>query len=114
LKAKFISDPFTNGGDRRRSWAAAIAAVVGRRLSYCLISMGALVCAQWTFWTLTPTDATFLVWVGALGFFSGIYFGWLPLFLPELFPTAARSTGAGVRVQLWTHPDCRNDRTEQG
>ena len=25
-----------------------------------------------------------------------MYFGWLPLFLPELFPTRARSTGAGV------------------
>src|SRR5262249_4570370 len=31
-----------------------------------------------------------------LGFFSGIYFGWLPLFLPELFPTRIRSTGSGV------------------
>jgi hypothetical protein len=31
-----------------------------------------------------------------LGFFSGIYFGWLPLCLPELFPTRNRSTGAGV------------------
>ena len=24
------------------------------------------------------------------------YYGWLPLFLPELFPTRARSTGAGI------------------
>ena len=31
-----------------------------------------------------------------MGFFSGIFFGWLPLFLPELFPTRVRSTGAGV------------------
>jgi hypothetical protein len=43
-----------------------------------------------------PTDTSFLLWVAALGFFSGIYFGWLPLFLPELFPTRVRSTGAGV------------------
>jgi hypothetical protein len=43
-----------------------------------------------------PTDPSFLYWVGALGFFSGIFFGWLPLFLPELFPTRVRSTGAGV------------------
>ena len=28
--------------------------------------------------------------------FSGFYFGWLPLFLPELFETRVRSTGAGV------------------
>ena len=31
-----------------------------------------------------------------LGFFSGVFFGWLPLFLPELFVTRVRSTGAGV------------------
>ena len=43
-----------------------------------------------------PTDRLFLFWVAALGFVSGIYFGWLPLFLPELFPTRVRSTGAGV------------------
>src|SRR5262249_7689961 len=66
----------------------------GRR--YGLVSLGALVSGQSPFWFRTPTDPTFLFWVGALGFFSGIYFGWLPLFLPELFPTAARSTGAGV------------------
>ncbi len=68
----------------------------GRRMSYCLVSVAALFCAQWTFWLLVPTDSTFLIWVGALGFFSGIYFGWLPLFLPELFPTRVRTTGAGV------------------
>ena len=31
-----------------------------------------------------------------LGIISTIFFGWLPLYLPELFPTAVRSTGAGV------------------
>lgn len=70
--------------------------LVGRRLSFCLTSLAALICAQYTFLYLVPTDASFLYWVGALGFFSGIYFGWMPLFLPELFPTHVRSTGAGV------------------
>jgi hypothetical protein len=73
-----------------------VAHMLGRRLSFCLVSLAALFCAQWAFWLLVPTDSTFLIWVGALGFFSGIYFGWLPLFLPELFPTQVRSTGAGV------------------
>ena len=30
------------------------------------------------------------------GFFNGIFFGWLPFFLPELFETKVRATGAGV------------------
>jgi MFS family permease len=70
--------------------------ILGRRLAYCGLSLAALFCAQWTFWLLVPTDTSFLYWVAALGFFSGVYFGWLPLFLPELFPTRVRSTGAGV------------------
>jgi hypothetical protein len=37
-----------------------------------------------------------MLWVAVLGFVSGVYFGWLPLCLPELFPTRVRSTGAGV------------------
>jgi SHS family sialic acid transporter-like MFS transporter len=73
-----------------------VAHVLGRRRSYFVVSLAALFCAQFTFWILVPTDPTFLIWVAALGFFSGIYFGWLPLFLPELFPTQARSTGSGV------------------
>src|SRR5262249_19510293 len=73
-----------------------IAAVCGRRRSYCLVSLGALFCAQYTFWFLTPADASFLAWVSALGFFSGVYFGWMPLVLPGLFPTAVRWAGAGV------------------
>ena len=73
-----------------------IASVVGRRRTYFVVSIAALFCAQYAFWFLVPTDGSFLFWVAALGFFSGIYFGWLPLFLPELFPTRVRSTGAGV------------------
>jgi hypothetical protein len=73
-----------------------IGSVLGRHLTYSLTSLGALFCAQYTFWLTVPTDGDFLLWVGALGFFNGIYFGWLPLFLPELFPTRVRSTGAGV------------------
>ncbi len=73
-----------------------IASFVGRRRTYFIISLAALFCAQYAFWFTVPTDKSFLFWVSALGLFSGIYFGWLPLFLPELFPTRVRSTGAGV------------------
>ena len=73
-----------------------IASQLGRRPTYFLVSLASLLIAQYVFWSLVPTDATFLVWVAVLGFVSGVYFGWLPLCLPELFPTRVRSTGAGV------------------
>ncbi len=72
------------------------ASMLGRRPTYFLVSLFSLAIAQYMFWFLQPTDTWFLTWVSALGFISGIYFGWLPLCLPELFPTRVRSTGAGV------------------
>jgi SHS family sialic acid transporter-like MFS transporter len=74
----------------------ALALMIGRRLCYFLLSLGALFSAQYLFWFLEPGDAQFYLWTGILGFFSGFFFGWLPLCLPELFPTRVRSTGAGV------------------
>jgi MFS family permease len=73
-----------------------IASAVGRRMTYFLVSLIELGIAQYTFWFVVPTDPDFLWWVSALGLFSGVYFGWLPFCLPELFPTRARSAGAGV------------------
>lgn len=74
----------------------ALAMLIGRRLFYGLISCAALFSAQYLFWALEPNDPQFLFWTAALGLFSGFYFGWLPLCLPEMFPTRVRSTGAGV------------------
>ena len=73
-----------------------IASLLGRRQSYFAASLIALGSAQYLFWSLSPEQTSFVVWFGVLGLFSGFYFGWLPLFLPELFETRVRSTGAGV------------------
>jgi len=73
-----------------------IAAVLGRRVSYFLISLGALLASTYIFTQLDPLDPAFPFWTFILGFISIVYFGWLPLFLPELFPTRVRSTGSGV------------------
>jgi hypothetical protein len=74
-------------------WAASLC---GRRLSYFLISLGSLGVSQYLFGWLAPGDASFMLWTMVLGMVATIYFGWLPLYLPELFPVAVRSTGAGV------------------
>jgi len=73
-----------------------IAAALGRRLSYFLISLLALFASTYIFTRLEPLDPAFPYWTFILGFISIVYFGWLPLFLPELFPTRVRATGSGV------------------
>ena len=73
-----------------------IAAALGRRLSYFLMSLGCLFVSTYVFTQLEPLRPGFQAWTFVLGFIGVIYFGWLPLFLPELFPTRVRATGTGV------------------
>ena len=35
-----------------------------------------------------------------LGLVATVFFGWLPLYLPELFPTRVRATGTGMSYNL--------------
>ena len=40
-------------------------------------------------------DTQFLATAFLAGAFSAAFYGWLPLYLPELFPTRVRATGQG-------------------
>jgi SHS family sialic acid transporter-like MFS transporter len=73
-----------------------IASLLGRRWSYFLISLGAFAISSFIFSELDPLHPDFQLWTFALGFVGIAYFGWLPLFLPELFPTRVRATGTGI------------------
>lgn len=74
-----------------------LATIFGRRTTYFIVSLLSLVLAQAIFSLLDPTQGwKFLLPVFVLGLIATVYFGWLPLFLPELFPTRVRATGAGV------------------
>lgn len=67
----------------------------GRRPAYfiiCLLALG----STWGFYQLNDTYNTkFLVWGGACGFFAASFYGWIPLYFPELFPTSVRAIGQG-------------------
>jgi MFS family permease len=69
---------------------------LGRRLTYFLVSLVTLGLNFWIYRLLTPTADAFLPAVFLLGLVATVYFGWLPLYLPELFPTRARAAGTGV------------------
>jgi hypothetical protein len=73
-----------------------VACACGRRLAYFLISFLSLSFSFYIFNNLSPLDKTFLGWVFVQGAIGTVYFGWLPLYLPELFPTRVRATGTGV------------------
>jgi hypothetical protein len=58
--------------------------------------VGSFLVSGYLFWFMTPTDPNFLPWVFVAGLVATTAFGWLPLCLPELFPTEVRAAGAGV------------------
>jgi hypothetical protein len=37
-----------------------------------------------------------MLWAGIAGAVTAAFYGWLPLYLPELFPTRVRATGQGL------------------
>lgn len=69
---------------------------LGRRLSYFLISLCSVVLTCGIFLLLRPMEPLFLPMVFIQGLVATLYFGWLPLCLPELFPTRVRASGAGM------------------
>ncbi len=78
---------------------AAACARFGRRAAYFVLSLGSLgVCAylfRWQ-WELHPVvDGWFLAVVALTGAWTASFYGFLPLYLPELFPTRVRATGQG-------------------
>jgi MFS family permease len=66
----------------------------GRRGAFCLMCVGSLVMLPVTF--LTPRSyAEVLLLLPLLGFFNNGIFSGFPVYLPELYPTRIRATGAG-------------------
>lgn len=96
-EAKAIASIMRAGGGTIGSFLGGVLAnFFGRRGTYFTISLASLVVTQYVFWFLTPDSPLFPSSVFLVGFISMIYFGWLPLYLPELFPTHVRATGSGV------------------
>lgn len=77
-----------------------VAHVLGRRLAYALISIGATVLTEIMFLGSMPGSSTFLYVVFLQGLVATLFFGWLPLYLPELFPTHVRAVGTGFSFNI--------------
>lgn len=69
---------------------------LGRRGSYLLISAAATAVTAAMFLLTAPLEPSFLPVVCLQGFVSTLFFGWLAVYLPELFPTDVRATGSGL------------------
>ena len=75
---------------------AQLASLVGRRLSYLLISLASTLLTLAMFQGTAPLEPGFHAIVFAQGLVATLFFGWLAVFLPEMFPTRVRATGSGL------------------
>ncbi len=69
---------------------------LGRRPAYFLLCFASLASCAWLFRGVGTYDLRFLVLTFVVGGMSAAFYGWLPLYLPELFPTRVRATGQGL------------------
>ena len=76
--------------------AAMMGDWMGRRPAYCLlvrVVAGVGLCA--VLWAIANYGPAMLFWTFVAGTMTASFYGWLPLYLPELFRTNVRATGQG-------------------
>ncbi len=81
--------------------APVVGGMVGRRpvyFSLCLLSLGA---CQYMFRFMPANFGDhFIAVAGVIGCVTAAFYGWLPLYLSELFPTRVCATGQGLSFNL--------------
>jgi MFS family permease len=76
--------------------APLIGARLGRRPAYFLLCMASLAICAFTFRTITTYSSWFLTLAFGMSLATASFYGWFPLYFPELFPTRVRATGQGL------------------
>lgn len=76
--------------------APFLAKWVGRKWAYFICAAAALIASQVLFRTFDTFNAAFIIMVVIMGIAVVSFYGLLPLYLPELFPTFIRATGTGA------------------
>src|SRR5437868_7796350 len=76
--------------------APLIAAALNRRVTYFILCVGSLISCQLLFRCFHAYNQSLLIMIFLVGVLTAALYGWLPLYLPELFPTRVRATGQGI------------------
>ena len=79
-------------------FAAMLAKIFGYRRAISMMFLGFFIAMAGTFYT-PRGHVSLLMWVPWVGFFSGV-FGLFTMYLPPLFPTLLRTTGAGFSYNI--------------
>ena len=75
--------------------AGVVAGRFGRRMTYAVLCAGSIASCLLLYQGNDAFDLPFLISMFLAGGITAAFYGWFPLYLPELFPTAVRATGQG-------------------
>jgi MFS transporter, SHS family, sialic acid transporter len=75
--------------------AALIGGWIGRRITYALLCVGSFVSLIYLYQANDAYGPKLLASVFVAGGLTAAFYGWFPLYLPELFPTSIRATSQG-------------------
>ncbi len=74
------------------AWAGEL---FGRRVTYFALCAVSMLSVLYLYQMHNQFDMQLLIAATIAGVFTASFYGWLPLYLPELFPTRVRATGQG-------------------
>jgi hypothetical protein len=75
--------------------AALMGGWLGRRITYAILCLGSFVSLLFLYQANDAYGAKFLFSAFMAGGITAAFYGWFPLYLPELFPTSIRATSQG-------------------
>ena len=76
--------------------APLIGARFGRRPAYFLLCLSSFAICAVTFRSIVHYSTLFLLLAFGMSLCTASFYGWFPLYFPELFPTRVRATGQGL------------------
>ena len=99
-RAKAVTQAVAALGAVAGCFAGAWLGRFGRRRAYFVLCVLALGVTSYLFRVTRFYDVEFFICVLLAGATTGAFYGWLPLYLPELFPTRVRATAQGLSYNL--------------
>ncbi len=75
--------------------AAGLGEKLGRRNTYCMMCVLSMLSVLWLYQCHSVFGVPLLIAAVIAGICTASFYGWLPLYLPELFPTRLRATSQG-------------------
>ena len=75
--------------------AAIAAGRFGRRITYAALCLASTAALLWFYQGHATFDRGFLAAAGVVGAVTAAFYGWFPLYLPELYATGVRATSQG-------------------